>query len=61
LTRISTNNELERLILEELREDPDHWFDALTAITGENPVREEYDFDEATEAWLEWGRKKGIL
>lgn len=60
LAKYSTNNELERLLLQELREDPDHWFDALTAVTGEDPIRPEYNFDEAVDAWLEWGRKKGI-
>jgi len=60
LAKYSTDNELERLILQELREDPDHWFDALTAITGDDPIQPNHGFDEAVEAWLEWGRKKGI-
>jgi hypothetical protein len=61
LTRFSTGSEIERLLLEELRTEPDFWFDALTAITGENPVHPEYDFDESVNAWLEWGVRKGII
>jgi len=45
----------------EIQEEPDHWFAALTAITGEGPVQPQHDFDEAVEAWLEWGRQKGII
>jgi len=51
------------LILEELRREPDQWFWALEAITGENPVP-----PEATgkvrlmaDAWIEWGRQRGFL
>ena len=60
LVRYSTGNALERLLLQELSREPDHWFDALTAVTGENPVKPTHDFDAAVAAWLEWGRKKGI-
>jgi hypothetical protein len=52
---------LERLLLQELQSEPDHWFAALTAISGEDPVQPKHDFDEAVSAWLEWGRKKGII
>jgi hypothetical protein len=52
---------LERLILQELQSEPDHWFAALTAISGEDPVQPKHDFDEAVSAWLEWGRNKGII
>jgi hypothetical protein len=61
LSEISTDYELERLILHELENDPDYWFDALAAITGENPVQPQHDFDESVSAWLEWGRRKGIV
>jgi len=61
LVRLSTGNELERLLLQELESEPDHWFDALVAITGEDPVRPECDFDGAVDAWLDWGRQKGII
>jgi hypothetical protein len=53
--------EVERTLLHELGTEPDYWFAALAAITGENPVQPDHDFDEAVSAWLEWGRKRGIL
>ena len=45
------------LIFQELQREPDHWFWALGAITGENPVPEEDagDLDAMTDAWLSWG------
>ena len=61
LAKYSTNYELERLLLNELAAEPDHWFDALTAITGENPVEPQYDFDQSVNAWIEWGHRKGII
>lgn len=53
--------EIEKLILAEMESEPYHWFDALEAITGQNPVRPEDDFDAAVNAWLEWGRQEGIV
>lgn len=61
LARGSAGHEIERLLLRELESDPDHWFAALSAVTGEDPVKPEHDFDEAVNAWLEWGREKGII
>ena len=61
LARSSSGRKLERLLLKELESEPDHWFDALTAITGANPVEPEHDFDEAVGAWLSWGRERGII
>ena len=61
LSRYSTDHQLERLLLRELMAEPDHWFAALTAITGEDPVKSEDDFDAAVERWLSWGREKGII
>jgi hypothetical protein len=50
-------------ILRELQREPDHWFWALRATTGENPVPEEHAgrLDLMAEDWLEWGRKAGHL
>ncbi len=50
-------------ILAELRRETDHWFWALEAITGENPVPVEAAGNVAAsaEAWLQWGRKKGLV
>ena len=61
LARDSAGREIERLLLRELESEPDHWFAALTAVTGEDPVRPEHDFDEAVEAWLAWGHDEGII
>jgi len=61
LGREFKQGEIERLILRELENEPYHWFDALVAITGENPVNPHDDLDGAINAWLEWGRRKGIL
>ena len=49
------------LILRELQRKPDHWFWALTFITGEDPVPREDagDIRKMTEAWLELGRQRG--
>ena len=51
------------LILAELLHETDHWFWALEAIAGENPVPAEAAGDVAAsaDAWLEWGRSKGLL
>lgn len=51
------------LILAELEREPDHWFWALEAITGENPVRDEDagNMQASSEAWLHWGRKNGLM
>ncbi len=49
------------LILAELQKNPDHWLWALHAITGEDPAQPNATFQEAVEAWIEWGRSKGYL
>ena len=52
------------LILNDLSEHgPDDWFWALTAITDENPITERIAGNMAamTEAWLQWGREKGLI
>lgn len=49
------------LILAELKRKPAHWFWALKAITGEDPVLPEQRgrMNEMRKAWLRWGRKHG--
>ncbi len=49
------------LLLRELAENGGHWFWALGAITGEDPVPAESRgrIAEMTAAWLEWGRANG--
>ncbi|MEG3843211.1 hypothetical protein [Microcoleus sp. herbarium14] len=49
------------LILRELEQEPDHWFWALQAITGANPVKSEQRgrLKQMAQAWIEWGRENG--
>jgi hypothetical protein len=51
------------LILKELERSPDHWFWALHAITGENPVPEDArgNLPQMAAAWLAWGRDQGYV
>ena len=48
-------------ILESLQTKPDHWFLALKALTDEDPTQPEDDFEQAVEAWLNWGKQKGFI
>jgi len=48
-------------ILRELAHRPDRWFSALSALTGFDPSRGATTFDEAVDAWLDWGRKQRLL
>ena len=47
------------LIFLSMRRERGHWFWALSAITGENPVHIEHrgKIKEMTDAWLDWGQK----
>lgn len=49
------------LILRELEQEPDHWFWALQAITGANPVQPEQRgrLPQMAAAWIQWGREHG--
>ena len=49
------------LLLRELDQRPDHWFWALRAITGVDPVLPEHrgKLSEMAKAWLDWGRQQG--
>ena len=51
------------MILRELNREPDHWFWALQAISGENPVRpqDRGKLNEMAKSWLKWGKEKGYL
>lgn len=51
------------LILEELRREPHHWFWALEAITEQNPVPAEAlgKTQEMADAWVEWGKRQGLI
>lgn len=49
------------LILEELRREPDQWFWALKAITGEDPVpqADRGNLPRMAHAWLAWAKDHG--
>jgi len=49
------------LILARLRDEPAHWFWALTAITGADPAGGETTVEGAAKAWLAWGRARGLV
>jgi len=51
------------LLLKELRERPDHWFWALRAITGENPVKPDHrgKVDRMAADWIEWGNSHALI
>jgi hypothetical protein len=50
-------------ILAELKSRPDHWFWALRAITGADPVPPEHrgKVKQMAQDWIKWGRYKGYL
>lgn len=49
------------LLLRELERQPNHWFWALHAITGADPVdpRDRGNVERMTRAWLRWGTDQG--
>jgi hypothetical protein len=49
------------LLLRELEREPDHWFWALKAITGVNPVPQESraNIREMARHWVKWGHEQG--
>ena len=49
------------LLLEALRDRPAHWFAALRAITNIDPVSPGSNPSAARDAWLDWGRKHGLI
>lgn len=51
------------LILEELQARPNHWFWALRAITGDNPVPENHvgNVKLMAQDWLSWGKERGYI
>jgi hypothetical protein len=50
-------------LLRELEAEPYHWFEALHAITGEDPVRPEDwgHIGAMAAAWLAWGRSHQLI
>ncbi len=50
-------------MLRDLRDNDGEWFAALQQLTGKSLVSEDHDgdFDVARDAWLEWGRREGLI
>jgi len=48
-------------LLRDLQKEPEHWFAALRAITGAQPVPpgERGRIDKMAEAWLRWAKEHG--
>ena len=52
------------LILKDLETEPDHWFEALVAISDETPHIPESDKGNliaVSKAWVEWGKAKRYI
>jgi hypothetical protein len=49
------------LILQDLARTRDHWLWALYSLTGQDPAPPDANFDQAVDAWLQWGRNQGHL
>ena len=49
------------LILLELQQRPDRWFEALKALTKENPAKDGKTFDETVQCWVEWGKAEKYI
>ena len=58
---ISLGPDVVPLLLRELAREPDHWFTALKAITGTNPVdpADRGCIDKMAGAWLTWAKEAG--
>ena len=51
------------LLLRDLEREPIHWFEALRAVTGEDPVPRDCwgHIPAMASAWLDWGRQRGLI
>src|SRR5947209_5156264 len=60
---IGMGREAVPLLLRELQKEPGHWFWALRAITGEDPIPPDShgNVREMAAAWLGWGRQHGFI
>jgi len=58
---MTMGDEVVPFILRELETEPDHWFKALRAITGAEPVvaADAGNVPKMAKAWLSWGREHG--
>ena len=60
---ISLGQPVVPLILERMRSQGGHWFEALQQITGARPVPPESRgrIKKMTQAWLDWGERNGYV
>jgi hypothetical protein len=51
------------ILLRDLEKEPAHWFEALKAITGEDPVSQKDwgNIPAMRRAWLAWGRNHNLI
>jgi hypothetical protein len=51
------------LIFQDMQIQPNHWFEALKSITGENPVLTEHrgNLQSMTNDWLIWGKTNQLI
>jgi hypothetical protein len=49
------------LVLRELQQRPDRWFEALKALTKTNAAQDSKTFDETVQRWVEWGKAKTYI
>jgi hypothetical protein len=51
------------VILRDLQKESNHWYWALAALSGENPVESQDagNVRAMRQAWVEWGRQRGLL
>jgi hypothetical protein len=48
-------------ILGELQQRPDWWFDALEFLTRAHPAKPTDSFEEAVNAWINWGKSNNLI
>jgi hypothetical protein len=58
---LEPKKEVVSLILLELRQRPDRWFEALKALTKANPARDAKTFNETVQLWIEWGKNEKYI
>ena len=49
------------MILRELQERPDWWFEALKVLTKEDPTKPTDNFHAAVKAWINWGKAHKLI
>lgn len=59
---IALGRDVVPLILRDLEREPDHWFTALRALTGADPIAPEDRgrMDRMAAAWVRWGKEHGF-